>query len=245
MATMKTAILLLATTLLAQADPDARYRACMERVDTDPQAALQAAEDWAGDGGGALAEHCKGSALLSLERFEEGARLFDGLAERMAPEAPPLAARIAYQASRGWQAMGEPERALVSMGRALSYTPDDPVLRLRRGLMRALTGAYFAALDAFNAVLDRNPENVDALVLRASTYRRLESPELARDDLSRALRLDPDHPDALLERGLVNAVAGDAEAARADWERVKAVAPESRAAQLSREYLERLERYKG
>ncbi len=242
---MKTAILLLATTLLAQADPDARYRACMEKVGADPQAALQAAEAWAAEGGGPLAGHCKGSALLTLQRFEEGATLLDGLAERMAPQAPPVAARIAYQASRGWQATGDAERGLASMDRALSYAPDDPALRLRRGLMRALTGAHFEALDDFNAVLDRNPENVDALVLRASTYRRLESPELALDDLSRVLRLDPDHPDALLERGLVHAVAGDAKAAHADWKRVQAVAPDSRASQLSREYLDKLKRDEG
>lgn len=242
---LSTVALLAQADPVGQADPDARYRACIEQVGTDPEAALRTAQQWSEEGGGALAGHCRGNALMALERPREAASVLGPLSEEMRSEAPAVAARLSMQAAQAWAAAGEPEEALSVLDGAVSLAPDDTAIRTRRGILRARTGDFFAAVDDFNAVLEREPETADVLILRASVYRRLESPELAMDDLARALRIEPDHPDALLERGLLHMIGGDPGAARADWRRVIEVAPQSAAAQLSIENLERLERSDG
>lgn len=225
-----------------------RYASCMALAEADPAAAAALADSWRAEGGGFPARHCAAASLEASDRFAEAAAMLVALADDMEMAAAdgvlgaPAGLRIDIlaQAGAAWLNAGEAGRARAAFAKALAGRPDDTALRLQRGLARALLGRYFDAVDDFNAVLDADPRNIDALVLRATAYKRLGGVELALDDLDRALKLDPEHPDALLERGIVRHLRNDDDRARDDWRRLIRAAPDSAAAQVARENLEKL-----
>lgn len=124
---------------------------------------------------------------------------------------------------------------------ALALRPGDVELRIDRSIARAAQGRYWEALDDLNAALDRVPDRADALTFRASAWRHVGAPPLARQDIDRALALRPDDPDALLERGLIRKAAGDRAGARADWLRVLEVAVEGPLTDAARRHLEAID----
>lgn len=217
------------------------YRECMARIAKDPSGAFEHALAWHATGGGFAARHCSASALQASKHYEEAARRLVALARDMKASPVALRARILEQAADAWLDGGHAKAALQTMTAAVKLDPDNLAVRARRGVMRAITGDTFAAIDDFNAVLEAKPESADVLVLRAAAYRRLKSPKLAARDLEQALKLKPDHPDALLERGLLRALAKDRAGARADWVRILQVAPKSAAAQIARARLAKLD----
>src|SRR6266850_614211 len=85
------------------------------------------------------------------------------------------------------------------------------------------------------------PKRSDILVLRASTYRYVNSVELALADANQAITLDPKNAEAHLERGILKANAGDKNAARADWLQAIQLAPNSPTAEVAQARLEKLD----
>ena len=100
---------------------------------------------------------------------------------------------------------------------------------------------YFEAIDDLNRALDLSPRRIDALLVRASTYRYLGQLDLARDDVERALAIDPEHPDALLEHGVIARAAGDKNAARQDFLTVLKLTSEGPAGDAARLNLEAMD----
>ncbi|MFM8681993.1 MAG: tetratricopeptide repeat protein, partial [Alphaproteobacteria bacterium] len=145
------------------------------------------------------------------------------------------------QAARAWQAAAEPARALDAIGRAVGLRPDDAELRLDRAELLAEAGKLWEAVDDLDAVLDRAPANAQALAMRAAARRRLEAPELARDDVARALAADPRLPEAWLESGILNRQAGRLDAARRDWLQVLVLDADGPAGDAARAQIEALE----
>lgn len=90
------------------------------------------------------------------------------------------------------------------------------------------------AIDDLNNALDIDPARAQALVFRASAYRRVNSPELALADIQRALAIDPTHPGGFLERGNIRFEAGDRDSARRDWLKILRLAPWSPSAEAAR-----------
>jgi tetratricopeptide (TPR) repeat protein len=101
--------------------------------------------------------------------------------------------------------------ALVSTQRtalatwALRKAMEDPAWTVRAGIQlahAALAGAdYNEAVLAANRVLEKEPDNIEALVARANAYAYWrKDPTLALTDAARVLELDPDSLDALKPR---------------------------------------------
>jgi tetratricopeptide (TPR) repeat protein len=94
-------------------------------------------------------------------------------------------------------------------------------------------GRYNEAMRAYQAVLKRDPNNVDALThlglmagIAAQGQHGPEMVERALDLFDRALKLDPNYPPALLYRGQVlYEVRKDVPGAIRAWERFVAVSP--------------------
>ena len=242
------ALVLVAAGAGAQTNQERKYAECMAEAADDPAAAEKLAQAWYEAGGGFPARHCAAAALEGRERFAEAASLLAALAGELKKAESGAGARgpaglryqILAQAGAAWLSAGDAARARDAFAAALDGRPDDAGLRLRRGLADALLGRHVDAVGDFNAVIDADPRNVDALVLRATAYKHLGSLDLALADLGRALGLDRDHPDALLERGIVRHMRHDDAGARDDWRRLVRAAPASAAAQVARENLEKL-----
>jgi cytochrome c-type biogenesis protein CcmH/NrfG len=100
-----------------------------------------------------------------------------------------------------------------------------------RGMLEAaraslVQGRYSEAIAAYQAVLRRDPQNVDALTHLGLIVALGGHTDAALESFERALRIDPDYPPALLYRGQVLLEAKrDVEGAVRSWERFLQVVP--------------------
>ncbi len=133
-----------------------------------------------------------------------------------APEAP------AEGRGRPGPAAGAP--AAVGAARPLPPELLDGMLQAARSSLFA--GRYGEAIAAYQAVLKRDPKNVDAMTHLGLIVALGGHTEAALEAFDKALALDPDYPPALLYRGQVLYEARhDVPGAIASWERFVKVTP--------------------
>jgi tetratricopeptide (TPR) repeat protein len=173
-------------------------------------------------GGAAVALLVFGVALgVGIVRYAEP----DRMADASPPGSRPLASLDAPPA-----AGGPPSAANAPRG---PVTPQMLQGMLEAARASLFAGRYGEAIAAYQAVLKRDPNNVDALthmgLIAAVAARGEHGPEMVDRALGlfdRALALAPDYPPALLYRGQVLYEAKkDAAGAIRSWERFVKVAP--------------------
>ncbi|MCC7274292.1 MAG: hypothetical protein IT561_16620 [Alphaproteobacteria bacterium] len=234
-------LLAVAAPAAAQTVRDEEYGHCMRLARAQPTEGLELAGGWAGRGGGLYARHCAAVALMSMGQYAEAANRLETLATTGRGEAARLRVELLSQAAQGWLAAKMPERAHAALSAALRIASDDADLWIDRSIVLAAARNYWEAIDDLNRAIELAPRRTDALVLRATAYRFVDSLELAEEDLRRALALDPRAVDALLERGIVRRLRNDKAGARADWLEVLRLTPEGAAADAARANLEKLD----
>ncbi|MDF1794356.1 MAG: tetratricopeptide repeat protein [Thalassobaculaceae bacterium] len=232
-------------TAAAQSDDaagqSALYDACLTQARSEPKVAYEAALDWHKAGGGLPARHCAAVALLGVGAYEEAAARLEKLAGEVPDSRLDLRLGLIAQAAQGWMMSGRAERAEQLLSLVVNVHPDDPQLRADRAVARLSLGDYWAAIDDLDIAIEKMPDDVELLLYRASAYRYLEVPALARDDVARALARDPNAPGAWLERGILERQAGDKAAARRAWIKVLELAPDGATGDAARARLEALD----
>lgn len=223
---------------LQEVDP---YERCAARARSAPLAGFNEAEAWRARGGGDAARHCAALALLHGGEPGLAAEALEELGRDMRLRPPALRAQVLAQAARAWQAADEAGRALDAIARAVALLPADLELRIDRAELLAEAGRLWEAVDELDVVLERNPASALALAMRAAARRRLDAPELARDDVARALAADPRLAEAWLESGILNRQAGMLDAARRDWLQVLVLDADGPAGDAARAQIEALE----
>jgi tetratricopeptide (TPR) repeat protein len=210
----------------AETSPAGDYDRCLAMTRNEPTAALAKAESWRNAGGGFPADHCAAVALVKLKRYVEAAQRLEAMAGAMMRSDPSLRADALEQAGEAWLLADRPSEAKAALDAALAFKHDDPDLLIDRAQTFAEAGNYWDAIDDLNRAIELSPGRADALVFRASAYRRVpDGLDLAQQDIDQALRLAPDDPAGLLERGNIRALKGDLTGAKADWQRVEKLAP--------------------
>lgn len=165
-------------------------------------------------------------ALIGLKRYAEAAQRLEAMAGAMMTSNPNLRADALEQACQAWLLAGKPTEAKAAIDAALAFKHDDPDLLIDRAQTFAEADKYWDAIDDLNRVIEQAPHRADALIFRASAYRRVpDGIDLALQDVEQALKLTPDAPAGLLERGNIRAMTGDLAGAKADWLRVEKLAP--------------------
>lgn len=218
---------------------DAReYAACMKLARNNPKAAHESALAWRKRNGGNAAIHCIAVSLLGLGQVSQAARMLAELAGQTDAARPDLKAGLLGQAANAWIVADRPQTAEKLLTRALALRPADPEFLIDRSIARVALKKTWEALDDLNGALDLERDRTDALTLRASVWRRLQTLELAEKDVDRALKLNPDYPDALLERGLIRKAGGNVAGARADWLQVLEIAATGPLTEAARRNLE-------
>lgn len=224
----------------AASDPTAEHDQCVAQAETDPQAALARARQWANAGGGFDADHCAAMALFDMKQYAEAARAFEKLARGMDTEGLVEQARIFDQAGQAWLVAGQPGSAKTDFDAALRLTPHDPDLLIDRAEALAAAKEYWRAIDDLNLASDLAPKKAEIYVYRAAAYRALDALPLARQDVEYNLKLAPNNPVGLLERGNIRRFQGDVAGARRDWLSVTKVAPGTPSAVAAEQNLARL-----
>jgi tetratricopeptide (TPR) repeat protein len=129
------------------------------------------------------------------------------------PLAPPLAG-----------APGAAAREAGGDNRVLSPQMLQGMLQAARGSL--FEGRYSEAIAAYQAVLKRDPKNVDAMTHLGLIVALGGHVDQALETIDRALAIDPAYPPALLYRGQILLESRrDPQAAIASWERFVAVVP--------------------
>lgn len=223
------------------ADQEPLYRACLNQARGEPEAAYRAALDWHAAGGGLPARHCAAVALLGLHAYEEAASRLETLAGEVPDARLDLRLGLMAQAALGWMMSGRAARAEQLLSLVITAEPDDPQLLADRAVARLSLRDYWGAVDDLDRSLQMLPRDVELLLYRASAYRYLGVPDLAWDDVDRALAVDSQAPAAWLERGILEQMAGDDAAARRSWIKVLEVAPDGPSADAARARLEALD----
>ena len=217
------------------------YQTCLQEAQRDPDNGFEAAIAWRDEGGGPAARHCVALALFGLGQFAESATRLEALAADIPSASNREQSEILGQAGSVWLHAGDLTRAHTVLTQALAFDSRDPEIWIDRGDALARGGEYWDAIDDFSEALDRDARRLDALIFRAAAYRLIEVPDLARDDIARALEISPDNPDALMELGAVQADVGDFDGARATWLKLLSIAPGSRPAAAARAALQQMD----
>ena len=181
-------------------DPDA----CLALVERDPQEAAEAARRWFRFGGGVPAAVCESLALEAMGALGAAALRLDPAAVSAGSAAAAL-----HQAAAGfWLRDDQPEAALNSAEAGLAMEPGAALLLRDKAEALAALGRGAEALAPLDAVLEKAPQDVSALLLRARLRREAGEPEAALTDAETAARLAPEAPDAWLEAGAAQAALG-------------------------------------
>lgn len=140
-------------------------------------------------------------AYQQQEQFGPAAEHWRTLLRRRPRKADHPDALTDQQVARMWQNVaenydkaGEYEEAITTYKNALKWAPENLELRLK--LVDALQseGRWQAAENELNRILEKDPDNVPALVLLAESYSDDYFVERPRQLWRRILRLEPQHP---------------------------------------------------
>lgn len=118
-----------------------------------------------------------------------------------------------------WSALGESDRALVDINRALLLCPEAGNLYNDRGLVWSSMGECAKAIADFDKALRLTPDNFSILENRADTYADMEQYEKALADSMRSVRLNPLYARAYSTRGRAWAGKKNYATAIADFDR--------------------------
>ena len=217
---------------------ETRYRACIDQIRGNAEAAVAAANAWRTEGGGVHARMCLGLALAALERWPQAATAFEQAAREAESAQDPRRADFWVQSGNAWLAAGDSARALQAFDAALA-TPNltDPLrgeVHLDRARALVSQGNVAAARAEIDRALQLVPDDGFAWYLSAALARRENNLARAGTDIARARALAPDNPDILLLAGTMAGLAGNMAEAERLYRRVAEGAPDSDAGRAAR-----------
>jgi tetratricopeptide (TPR) repeat protein len=214
-----------------------RYNNCLLLVRSEPQRALNAAQDWEKSGNHS-AMHCVAVALVAMRRYSEAAGRLDKLA-RITPGAGDSAV-LFDQAGNAWLLARQPDDARLSFSAGIALAPNNIDLLADRARAYAMSTNWKSAEADLTAALAQNPNRADLLVLRSSARHALGRKADARADVDLALRAQPGNADAMEARAELKMEAGDSAGAKVDWQTVVSQSPRSAAASTAKQNLDAL-----
>lgn len=181
--------------------PQARLNACIERIETDAEAAYEDALAWMNFGAPRQARYCTALALIGLEQYAEGAIRLEELAN--ADDGGSLDARRIYltQAGNAWLLAAAPEAALVALRNALKLAPRDPEIRKDIGRAHLLMESWEEAGQAFDEAIELSTGDAEAYALRGRALLEMGRLTDAWADVEAAMAANPSLLDAVVLRG--------------------------------------------
>ncbi|MGB5834001.1 MAG: XrtA/PEP-CTERM system TPR-repeat protein PrsT [Thiohalocapsa sp.] len=162
----------------------------------------------------------RGRALLGLGEFDQAKAAFAGALERAPGDKVAASGLVQLAVLTGdTDIAGETSAALAEQ-----FPDDSDVMLLRAEVLRQMDDSR-AAIDQFKAVLAQEPENLRALLGRATIYVRLLEFEKARADLDSADRLQQDIVIVGYLRGVIAFMERDWDQAELQLQRVNSAQP--------------------
>jgi tetratricopeptide (TPR) repeat protein len=206
---------------LAGGDP-ARFKACVDLVRSDPNAAIEQADRWRQQSRTVVAVQCLGLAYVAAQRWMPASSAFEQAARQAEFDGDGRAATLWVQAGNAALAANDPAKAREQLGRALALPVLLGPMRGEAFLDRARADAAIPDLPAARTDLDEAAKFVpnDPLLwlLSATLARRQQDMPRAEAEIGRAMKLSPDDGAVAYEAGNVAATLGRSDAARIAWQ---------------------------
>ena len=220
-------------------DHNQEYTSCLSLAQQNPERAAASAVYWKRLGGGLGAMHCQSVALMAMRDYAGAASVFLALSDQERLPIPERS-RFITQASQLFLKAGQSIKARDAINQAIAWDGEDLNAFVLRARIAAATGDSLSALKDLDYVLLEDPNQVEALIYRASLYRSLKRYDLATESITKAQSLNPDHPYMLLERGILAATQNDPTTARDAWQQILLTHPNSAAAAAAQKNLGKL-----
>ncbi len=225
-------LLLVAATGATEADRG-RYAACVALTRADPSRAIETAQAWRVENGGTGALHCLALAQFARRDYPAAFAAFDGAVKASQAAGDGQAVVLLAQAADAALTVGQPDKALGFLDRALSSdgTALSPRVEAALRVTRAealvdLKRDKDAAADLKRAT-EIDPQVADGWLLRATLARRMGELEGAEAAILKAAEQTPDSAEVQYEAGLIAALKGNMELAKAAWAAAANADPES------------------
>ncbi len=129
--------------------------------------------------------------------------------------------------AKTYERMNNMRAALPQYVRAADALPDNRDLQIKAGQVLLLSGRFDDARGRAAALLGRNENDVEALLLHANALAALRDPEGAVAQIEEALEIDPDSSEAFVTLGAVHMQSGQAKEAETAFRRAITLAPSS------------------
>lgn len=172
-----------------------RFQQCVAAIDTDAARAYEDAMAWAADTQSVQAYRCAAMALNGQQRYAEGARRLQSLANAVNPAETALRVSLWSQAGNAWLLARQPEQARSVFTRAIATIESDPSqlpdLLIDRARAYAMERDWRHSEEDLSRSLDIRPDDALALRLRAAARMQQRSFDLAQADALAAVQLEP------------------------------------------------------
>lgn len=178
-----------------------RYNDCLKLVTDDLEIGRVAAQQWAEEGGGALAHHCLAIADIAAGFPKLGAARLASISERKDAGDPKTRALVLGEAALAWLDGNETDLAETAIEKALEFAPDLADLQIVAAKVYAAGEQWELAENAVTKAEDAKLVTAEAFVIRGKARQALGRNFDAAEDVVAALTLDPFNLDALVLRG--------------------------------------------
>lgn len=209
---------------------EARFKACVEKIDHDPESAIAFAGQWRLAGGNIGARQCLGMAYAAQQRWASAITALEQAANAAQAASDARAASLWVQAGNAALAAGDAAKARTCFDAAIILGtlkgPEEGEARLDRARALVASGDQVKARTDLDAALKLVPEDPLAWLLSATLARRMGDLARAQNDISEAAKRASDDPSVALEAGNIAALAGRDDAARTAWEAARKMAPD-------------------
>lgn len=182
-----------------------RFQQCIALIDDDAPRAYEEAMAWAADTQSVQAYRCAAMALIGQNRYAEGARRLQLLANAVNPAETALRSSLWSQSGNAYLLARQPSEARSVFTRAIVTMEGDPTqlpdLLIDRARAYAMERDWRHSEEDLSRSLDIRPENALALRLRAAARMQQRSFDLAQADAMAAVRLEPQNQENTLILG--------------------------------------------
>lgn len=152
---------------------------------------------------------------------------------RRAVQADPRLGEARLQLAHAYASTGDGINALREYVRAADLLPENEDAQRRAGAFMLLSNQFTDAQGLADRMLARNPDNVEAHVLKANALAGLKDLDGAVANFEKAVSLDPQRATTYAELGALRMTTGEKDAAEAAFKKAIEVDPNSASAHLA------------
>ena len=181
-----------------------------------------------------LAAACTSTDTRKQQHFDQGNRYSDAgehreaiIEYRKAVQLDEKFGEARYRLAKAYQEVGDTGQALREIVRAADLLPANKDAQLQAGRLLMFTGQFEDAASRARAVIERDPSNVDALVMLGNAGAGLKDSDKTLAVLEQAIKQLPSEPRLQRSMGALQARRGNNEAAESAFTRAIAIAPQS------------------